>query len=118
MPVGGLVVASKAPLWTFELAQPFIAGLQVSAKQLGYHIALGGGVLNNLKSDKDLDLYFLPMQNGEESDPESLLRVLEEAWSKLQPFSNNDAYSKMDDGIWTFKGKIICQGRRIDIWIM
>lgn len=105
------------PLWTFDVAQPMIANLQESAKRVGFHIALGGGVLNNLKSNKDLDLYFLPMRNGESSNADELLAALESVWGKLQPFSEYGEDD--DDGIWTFKGKLDGPGgKRVDIWIM
>ena len=51
-------------MWTFEEAQKLITTMQPFAKEHGYHIALGGGVLNKLSSTKDLDMYFLPLDNG------------------------------------------------------
>ena len=51
-------------MWTFEEAQKLIMTMQPFAKEHGYHIALGGGVLNKLSSTKDLDMYFLPLDNG------------------------------------------------------
>lgn len=51
-------------MWTFKDAQELIVGLQPEAKKHGYHVALGGGVLNKGESTKDLDLYFLPLDNA------------------------------------------------------
>jgi len=49
--------------WTLKEATELIAAQQPTAKEHGYHICLGGGVLNKGESEKDLDLYFLPMEN-------------------------------------------------------
>lgn len=57
-----------ATMWTFEDAQVLIQKLQPIVRPLGYHVALGGGVLNNRYSDKDLDLYFLPLDSQKTED--------------------------------------------------
>lgn len=49
--------------WKLEEGLNLIRALQGRVREFGYHIALGGGVLNNGTSDKDLDLYFLPLEN-------------------------------------------------------
>lgn len=69
--------------WTFKDAQTLIKGLQASVKPFGYHVCLGGSVLNDGSSRKDLDLFFLPLDSGKpESSPEKLLTFLEEVWGK------------------------------------
>lgn len=52
-------------------------------RQFGYHLALGGGVLNTGESKKDLDLYFLPMggfDNKKQHNPDKMLKALEAIW--------------------------------------
>ena len=64
-------------MWTLEEAQKLINGMQAFAKDYNYHVALGGGVLNKGKSDKDLDLYFLPIENNNNNNrPEPLELIL------------------------------------------
>lgn len=65
-------------MWTLEDALNVITMLQEEVRQFGYHIALGGGVLNNGTSDKDLDLYFLPLcDNKTPVEPDELIAFLE-----------------------------------------
>jgi len=49
--------------WTLETAMPLILQLQAAVRDIGYHVALGGGVLNKGKSNKYLDLYILPLND-------------------------------------------------------
>ena len=66
--------------WTLDAALDLIRGLQPKTPDCGYHLCLGGGVLNNGRSDKDLDLYFLPLGSGKPSDAEKLKAYLERLW--------------------------------------
>lgn len=67
--------------WTIEEGLTLIRGLQPQAKAYGYHIALGGGVLNKGTSEKDLDLYFLPLDNKDLATNEiGLIGFLQEIW--------------------------------------
>lgn len=67
-------------LWRISDALTLIRSLQVSVKPFGYHITLGGGVLNTGSSRNDLDLYFLPLSGS--SDEPKLLAFLTEFWGK------------------------------------
>lgn len=49
--------------------QLLIRDLQGDAWSLGYHICLGGGVLNHGYSDKDIDLYLLPRYEAKNITP-------------------------------------------------
>ena len=51
---------TQAGEWTLDDALRLIRDLQPSIRKFQYHVVLGGGVLNNGYSVKDLDLYFLP----------------------------------------------------------
>jgi hypothetical protein len=50
-----------------------------SVERSGYHLTLGGSVLNKGFSEKDLDLYFLPMGQGPEN-PTELIQFLTKLW--------------------------------------
>lgn len=67
--------------WRLDEALELIRALQSDVRKFGYHLCLGGGVLNTGKSDKDLDLYFLSLDNQGPSDPDALIAHLENIWS-------------------------------------
>lgn len=67
--------------WSLDEGLRLIRALQPEAKRFGYHISLGGGVLNRGFSYKDLDLYFIPMENEElKQDTGALLKYLTDSW--------------------------------------
>ena|SRR3990167_4283139 len=70
--------------WKIEEGLKLIRALQGRVKEFGYHIALGGGVLNNGMSDKDLDLYFLPFNNPNvaKENTQGLLDWLSKLWGE------------------------------------
>lgn len=72
--------------WTLEDALNLIRGLQKETRRYGYHLTLGGGVLNNGESQKDLDLYFLPLQNPKfpTDNPENLVSWLTKMWGPYE----------------------------------
>lgn len=74
----------KNPVWTLDSALPVIRELQFKALQCGYHLALGGGVLNKGQSFNDLDIYALTMDNT----PQHKKKFLEIAEQYLGPFSS------------------------------
>lgn len=61
--------------WTLDQALSLIRDLQPSVRDLHYHICLGGGVLNVGTSEKDLDLWFLPL-NGHEGNAREIVGLL------------------------------------------
>ena len=73
--------------WTLEEGLRLVRALQPSTRQYGYHLALGGGVLNNGESEKDLDLYFLPLNNPKvaKDNPEGLVKWLTGLWGDPEP---------------------------------
>lgn len=86
-------------MWTLDDGLAVVRSLQPLTRQFNYHLALGGGVLNNGSSDKDLDLYFLPLGYTKEEDNEkrlakiqenadNLLKFLESMWGKSEPIGN------------------------------
>lgn len=76
---------SLDPYWTLEDALPLIRGIQPHTRSYGYHLALGGGVLNNGKSGKDLDLYFLPLESQKfKTDCDGMLSFLKDTWGTCE----------------------------------
>lgn len=70
--------------WTMEDGLKLVRALQPEARKFGYHLSLGGSVLNQGHSHKDIDLYFLPFENkgvnGGKSNLQGLVSYLEELW--------------------------------------
>lgn len=107
-------------VWTIEVALGLIRALQPECRAYGYHLALGGGVLNKGESEKDLDLYFLPMNpfNADEtdasSDPEGLIAYLEKLWGPSTPitgdYGDKTCYKK---AVKFIRGKV----ERIDVFV-
>lgn len=67
--------------WRLDEALDLIRALQSDVRKFGYHLCLGGGVLNTGKSEKDLDLYFLSLDNQGTPNPDALIAHLENIWS-------------------------------------
>lgn len=61
-------------MWTLSEGLEVVRGIQQPIRAYGYHVAIGGGVVNKGQSDKDLDLYFLPM-NGASTPPADALAL-------------------------------------------
>jgi hypothetical protein len=73
--------------WTLEQGLELIRLLQPETRKFNYHLTLGGGVLNTGASDKDLDLFFLPLDNHRDNpEPDKLLAFLRSLWGDEQDF--------------------------------
>lgn len=67
--------------WKLEDGLKLIRALQLATRKYGYHLALGGSVLNKGESQKDLDLYFLPLANVKYvEDLKGMVKWLTELW--------------------------------------
>jgi len=74
-----------ADTWKIDDALPLIRALQPITRRFNYHLALGGGVLNKGYSNKDLDLFFLPLDNKtDQPDPNGLKAYLDSRWGEGQ----------------------------------
>jgi hypothetical protein len=70
-------------MWTLQTGREEVAKVQNLSRQFGYHVALGGSVLNRGESFKDLDLYFLPLDiEGLQPDSAGLLTALYDVWGE------------------------------------
>ena len=117
-------------MWKLDQALDLVREIQPVIHGMGYHVVLGGGVLNNGESKKDLDLYFHPMMGKETfisaTNPGNpLLRWLEELFGKPEEFWNPDQevdeygdiqYPHRDPYVW--KKKYQWGNRRIDVFIV
>lgn len=78
-----------AKLWQLEDGIKLVRAIHATTKQFGYHLALGGSVLNFGESKKDLDLYFLPLCNPKfPEDSKSLIAWLTSMWGEPDPIGN------------------------------
>lgn len=105
----------KPVMWTYEEGQAEVLRVQLAVRAFGYHVAMGGGVLNNGTSSKDLDLYFLPMDNDAFTpDAVQLQAYLEDQWGVSEPISD-PAYGP--SAYYRLKLKFN-QPKRIDVFVI
>lgn len=80
-------------MWNFKEVQlDVIARLQKESRAFGYHLCLGGGVLNSGKSDKDLDLYYLPLNNDKPRNTKGLIHSLLKYYDNPEPIGKDHEY--------------------------
>jgi hypothetical protein len=103
-------------VWQIDEALDLVRLLQPLTRQFNYHLALGGSVLNRGRSDKDLDIYFLPLDNGDEVQPRELENWLGEVYGPAKRLSG-EAY-KDDPSAYRSKVQLTHCGKRIDAFIM
>ena len=103
-------------IWTFEQAHELVLSVQWQVRQFGFHLALGGGVLNRLVSMKDVDLYFIPLDDRPEPPNfEGLVAYLEGLWGSSFPITD-PAYGP--SLMYYDKKKFSYpEGKRIDVFI-
>jgi hypothetical protein len=102
-------------MWNLDEALELIRELQPKVRELGYHVLLGGGVLNEGKSDKDLDLFFIPLNNYQGNDDE-LVKYLFDRFSWLDPIRDSPDY--MSGDMWHYKHMLKNKSeQRIDFFI-
>jgi hypothetical protein len=75
---------TKRPMWEVVGAIALIQSIQPEIKPLGYHVALAGGVLNTGRSDKDLDLVFVPLTNAKRPALGELCNYFYKRWGAPQ----------------------------------
>lgn len=83
-PLVGTAVNRQHP-WTLDEALRLVRGLQPEAKKFGFHVCLGGSVLNMGVSPKDVDLYFLPLRGKDAQQMDALVIRLEGLWGAAEP---------------------------------
>lgn len=103
-------------MWNIADALTLVRDRQPLLHGQGWHMAMGGGVLNTGVSAKDLDLYFIPMDSS--APAEAILPTLETWWGPSMEMSKlKDNYP--DDTNFEHKVKFhLPSGQRIDAFIM
>ena len=111
-------------MWEIEEALALIRRIQPALKPLGYHVCLGGGVLNHGGSMKDLDLFFVPLTNDKAPALNSLWAFI---FSKdgIGPLRTNDDGSPIShkpNPYTPFRGQDTVSAlplhKRVDIFIV
>lgn len=113
------VPANPAPVvrehaWILDEALALVRFIQPMTRAFGYHLAIGGGVVNRGFSDKDLDLYFLAMEDSSALNPTGLLVLLDAFWGQREDIGNG-SYRKSH---YKHKVKYAVDGRRIDVFVV
>lgn len=111
------ITTEKNSPWTITEALTLIRHIQPILHENGWHVALGGGVLNNGFSNKDLDLYFFPFGSKDGVSTDSLKRWLGLMWGDAQDMST---YRNNKDEVFMVKEKYYPPNypdKRIDCFI-
>lgn len=89
--------------------------LAESVKELNYHVMLGGSILYCGVSDKDLDLFFSPL-NGYEGDCHKLFDLLNKLFGPLRSIRDSPDYHV--DALFHWKGAQsgTFNGKRVDLF--
>lgn len=111
--------------WTLNDALVIIRQIQPLIRKFNYHVAIGGSLINNGLSGKDADLYFLPLNNGEENKIDELKQFLDLIWGKSEPMRptlmiNGEPVvtDYLDSDTFQMQEKYTVEGRRIDVFIV
>lgn len=108
-------------MWDIDSGLTVVRLLQQDIRKFGYHVAVGGGVVNKGFSNKDLDLYFLPMNGlgrGKPSDPMRLHAYLEKLWGPSQPLGSYEYGEKDMQPVYGIAVKFFWnKQKRIDCFI-
>lgn len=110
-------------MWDLESALKFIQKIQPSAKVVGFHVCLGGGVLNKGESNNDLDLYFLPLEDESNhpddkrrTDPVNIMEIMNRVTG------NTGTYQEDYDNLRTsYRAKMVYKytlNSKIDIFVV
>jgi hypothetical protein len=114
-------------MWELEEALELIRALQEKAWSFGYHLCLGGGVLQKGRSEKDLDLYFLELDNPKyKVDTTGLITWLDSIWEYKRDLwveynraGDLEMIDREGSGIYTRKMEYLYSGtHRIDVFVV
>lgn len=105
-------------MWNLEQGLMVVRMLQPTTRNYGFHLAIGGGVVNKGRSDKDLDLYFLPLDDEDTADTDGLLGWLEGTFGASEPIGNAE-YGNARTSNYKHKVKFtdVLGDKRIDVFI-
>ena len=114
-----MALVVKPPLWTLEQGVGLVRFLQPLTRRVSYHLAIGGGVINNGSSTKDVDLYFLPLDNLEnQPEPDQMKGILDAIYGMGVPIVDTDKYGDaISASVYKHKLKYTIDGKRADVFI-
>lgn len=98
--------------WSLSDALDLIRTIQPRLHERNWHVALAGGVLNNGSSMKDLDLVFLPFNDG--ASKTDILPFLCELWGEGRAMGEAE-YDRV--GLFSAMAKFYIGPRRIDAFV-
>jgi hypothetical protein len=109
------MVKLKKPLWTLEEGLELVRRLQPASRAFGYHVALGGGVLNNGSSFKDVDVYLIPLGDTDnQTDTAGAIAWLESELGESENISEGYAPGPA----YAAKRSFAKDTKRIDLFIL
>lgn len=89
-----LVPIVKPIMWTLEDGRALAFKLEIALADKGWHVMLGGGVLHNGQSTKDLDLAVYPRSTAEKHD-------MADVWKAMKALGfRRKSDSRFTRGIW------------------
>jgi hypothetical protein len=109
----------KHHMWTRPQVIQLVQDVREIALRHNYHVALGGSLLYRGYSDKDADIYFLPMHGTGTPNVDGLLGALDLHWGYAFEQADRDRYP-------TEKGYVSARkvqwkldpAKRIDFWVL
>lgn len=105
-------------MWTLDEGLAIIRRIQPETRGYGYHLTLGGGVMNAGQSTKDLDLFFIPLDNRpEEADHAGMKELLDEEFGEGESL-RDPHYEDVGLRLFAYKWEYNVDGKRIDVFIM
>jgi len=107
---------SEPIVWTLDGGLTLVRLLQPLTRDYGYHLTIGGGVINCGFSRKDLDLFFLPLDNDVDVPrPDALLQGLVPS---LGPYEHLIDTEYVGHDLCHHKVKFANNGHRVDVFIL
>lgn len=77
-------------MWNLQEALELIRKLQPKLYSIGFHVCLGGGILNYGKSPNDLDLYIIPLEDESHHPDDKRLVYSKDFYTTLLNFLINE----------------------------
>jgi hypothetical protein len=106
-------------MWNRSQAYQLIADVREVAMRFNYHVCLGGSILHVGHSDKDVDIYFLPMHGTGRPDCDGLIGALDIHWGYAEDMADRDKYPT--EAGYRAARKVqwkLEPTKRIDFWVL
>jgi hypothetical protein len=107
-------------MWTLQEGVEIVRSIQPALHDVLWHCSLGGGVLNNGFSMKDLDLFMAPFESEEDAASSAEVLALLAAWGPWE-FIAGEYVAGPEAAILTcYEQKVkfhLPSGQRIDVFM-